>query len=241
MKQLLILFCLVTGIFLSSSAQVVVLDEQTPVDSVKNNWGMNRKHYMYAYVRVDMMAGMADKGAGYKFGSGNFDFGVRYKLRLSNHYAVGMDLNIVTAESYKLKDDSLSNLINFSPEMSYKKESLNFTGLGLELYNRFNFGKRGNAIGKYFDIGVYGKFAYATNHYMKGKADSLTSPLYSTFELYERGLKYTKSLYYGVSARIGFNRIAIDAHYRISDLFNDKIAKLPELSRLQIGLEIGLY
>jgi hypothetical protein len=45
---------------------------------------------------------------------------------------------------------------------------------------------------------------------------------------------------YGFLARAGTNRYVITAKYRMSDIFKSSYA-IPELPRLTVGVEVGLF
>ena len=72
-------------------------------------------------------------------------------------------------------------------------------------------------------------------HYTKNKM-----PNDNIVETYTRKLDYYNPLNWGVVARIGFNRYIISATYRMSDYFKSSF-KYPELSRLSVSAQIGLY
>ncbi|MCX6258602.1 MAG: hypothetical protein NTW49_12005 [Bacteroidia bacterium] len=240
MKKFITLVTMLLCMSFLLSAQNVVLEQKPSKDTIEAKWGQNMKNFIHFYIRWDFMVGKNDVGANYKPGSSNFDFGMRYKLKLCKYDAIGMDFNFLSTSNYKLKQDNLSVMINQGDTGNFKKESLTFTSLGLEFFNRINYGRRGNAIGKFIDIGAFGNFSYYISHYIK---DNGNSPTYGFYEMYERELKYTNRLNYGVSARLGFGRWVIDAHYRLSDLFKNGggLTDLPELPKLQVGLEVGLF
>jgi len=239
MKKVFFIILLVTGKFLITAAQEVVLEENPLADTVEQTWGMNLQHYIHTYLRWDFMVGPNDPGASYKPGSSAFDFGMRYKYKISGFYSIGGDFDFLSFANYYLQQNSLSEQINDSVG-NYKSERLIFTGFGLEFFNRFNYGRRGNSIGKFIDIGLYGNYSYYVSHYI---SDDIDDKPYGVIELTQRKLKYTERLSYGISGRIGFNRWVVDVRYRLSDRFKEYTGwdKLPELPRFQIGLEIGLF
>ena len=53
-------------------------------------------------------------------------------------------------------------------------------------------------------------------------------------------LSYVENISYGFMARLGTNRYALTARYRTSDLFVTGY-DLPELPRLVLGVELGLF
>ena len=226
--------CLSLIVFLGSLTlsytQDVVMEQNLKNDTIVSVWGQNLKHFAHVYIRMDFFAGLGDKGTGWKFGSSAIDIGVRYKRKFTNFYSVGCDFNMLSSQRYNLKQDLLSLKLNGSTLDEFKSERMYFTGLGIEFFNRFNYGKRGNAIGRFIDIGAYGNFAYYVVHYV---ADDISGEPFGFTEIYQRKLKYTERFYFCVSGRIGFNRWVIDARYRLNNLFKDEpLGILPELPRL---------
>jgi len=124
-----------------SFSQDVLLSQQVNNDSVINTHGQNLKHYKHSYIGLGFAATQSEnKSSNIDLGlSSNFIFGYRYKLKISNFYAIGYDLsyNLSWYRLSQTKDkrtpDSLQN----------DKERLTFQNLELGLYNRFNFGRRG--------------------------------------------------------------------------------------------------
>jgi len=224
-------------ITLTTSAQAVLLEQNVNNDTIKKTEGPNLKNYHHFYLTYGFMVDKAEKGADINYGnSSHFDIGYRYKLKVTNHYAVGTDL-WWSFYSYNLKQSKTKVLPD---TLLNDKEKLNFNNISLGLYNRINFGKRGNHIGNFLDIGAFGQYTFKLVHYTKNKM-----PNDNIVETYTKRLKYYNPLNWGLMARIGFNRYIITASYRMSDYFKSSYlylgSKYPELSRLSIGAQIGLY
>ena len=232
---------LLSIIFLSTyvAGQDVLLEEDVKADTIKKTVGPNLKHFTHLYLDLGFIAGKSEtEGADINYGkSYTFSVGYRYKRKISNFYAIGFDINYYLM-SYNLKQENSKILPNDS---LHNKEKLIFNNLGLELYNRFNFGKRGNYIGTFIDIGAYGNWAYKVKHYTKDELDNADINNAKINEVTNTGLVYPEELNYGVKARIGINRFVLSATYRLSDLFKEKYSYYPELPRLSVGLQIGLH
>lgn len=226
---LLVLFLVLTG---SCFAQSVILDETVAVDAPKPKTGPNLRHFHHLFIGFSFAAPEAEKGAAVHYGSSNcFDFGYRYKLKVSGHYAIGSDLWAgfsnyrMRQEAGKLLPDTVLN----------GRETLNFSHLSASFYNRINFGRRGNHVGRFFDAGVYGQYVYNYVHYTRNKAhDGVVT------EVYQKHLPYYEPLNWGLLARIGFNRFVFTGTYRMSGLFKPSY-NLPDLPLLQVGMQIGLH
>ncbi len=240
MKKFLILsILLIIGTTMYS--QKVLLMEDLDADTITKKWGKNLKHYGHLYMGLGFSASAAEKGAEVIYGaSSNFDFGYRYKYKICNYYSIGADLNINT-HIYRLKQDEETKIVPDNVE--HDKERIQTTGLKLELYQRFNFGKRGNHIGNYFDIGAYGSYFLSTQHYTMDKNPGW-NPDIGKIETVSSNLDYMEDFEYGLTTRLGFGRWVFFGKYRMSDLFvnTDNLqTPYPELPALNVGFEISLF
>ena len=217
---------------LLAGAQTVLLSEDVGKDTIKKTVGPNLRSFHHFYVSYGFLADKAEKGAGIKYGnSSDYNIGYRYKLRLSNHYAIGTDL-WWGAYTYNLKQNKAKVLPD---TLLNNKESMTFSNLSLGIYNRINFGKRGNNVGNFFDFGAFGQYTYKLTHYTRNKMANG-----NIVQTHTTGLNYYTPLNWGLMARIGFNRYIINATYRMSNNFKSSF-NYPELSRLSIGAQIGFY
>ena len=235
MKNILILisFLLIVNIAYS---QTVLMEENVKHDTIPPKWGKNLKHYGNFYIGYGFFADPSNKGAKIKYGnSGEMLVGFRYKYKICNYYALGADLGLGFI-SYNLKDDEekvLPDIVN------HDKEKINFSNLKLQVYQRINFDRRGNSLGKYLDLGAYGGWNFGTKHYFKDKPDGTS---FNIIEVTEKRLDYIEDLSYGIITRVGSNNWSVFAIYRLSDLFKKTElipVKYPELPKLVIGVEIG--
>ncbi|OPZ98137.1 MAG: hypothetical protein BWY70_01309 [Bacteroidetes bacterium ADurb.Bin408] len=231
MKRIIFLLPLLIAVHIAL-AQEVLLKQDVDKDTLVRNVGPNLRHYHHTYFSYGFAAMPSEKGADIKYGNSSFfDFGYRYKLKICNHYAVGTDFNMgfyyynMMQNTSKVLPDTLLN----------DKENFNFSNLSLGLYNRINFGKRGNYVGNFLDLGAYGLFNYSMVHFTKNHM-----PDKSIVETRTRKLGYYNMLGWGLTARLGFNRYIITANYRMSNLFKTNY-NYPELSRLTVGFQIGFY
>jgi len=231
MKSLLSLLFIAVFIQYGVS-QDVILNEVVNGDSVIEIRGPNLKHYKHPYIAFGFAATQSEEveseiEPGY---SSNFIFGYRYKRKISNFYALGYDLSyniswyrLAQKESKKTPDSLLND-----------KERLTFQNMELGLYNRFNFGKRGNIIGKFMDLGAYADWTFLCTHFYRNKIGE------NIYKTRVTSLKYFEPVNYGVLARFGINHWVIYANYRLSDLFKSKY-NYAELPRLTVGFQIGIH
>jgi hypothetical protein len=215
----------------SLQAQQVMLSEDVAVDSTIAKRGPNRKHYTHSFMSFG--AAVDGGSAGAKVMQPRidyFNFGVRYKRRLAEHFAVGFDMTY-GLEDYRLKQEAGKKLPD---SLLNSRERMIFNNFTTGLYMRFNFGKRGNQLGKYVDLGGYGNIVFSHTRFLRNKlADG------STIRSRITGLNYYQLLNYGLSARVGFNKFILFGQYRVSNIFyGDK--NLPELPRILAGVQFVL-
>ena len=245
MKKILFLSCCLFVFLPAAFSQNVVLEQDVNKDTVQQTNGPNLKHFSQFYVGYGLVAGETDgSGADIKYGaSDQWMVGYRYKRKISNFYALGYELNY-NAYTFVL-DDSKDKL--FPTSVSYDKEKLVLHNLGLVLYNRFNFGRRGNHLGKYLDLGAYGDWSFDSKYIAKYELDSANAFGAKKIKMISKDLQYLNKIHYGVLARFGINRFMVFGSYRLSDIFkdeyqqsNENILGYPELPRMVFGLQIGI-
>jgi hypothetical protein len=215
----------------SLQAQQVMLSEDVAIDSTISKRGPNRKHYTHSFMSLGSAVDPGSAGAKVVQPKLDyFSFGIRYKRRLAEHFAVGFDM-AYGVEDYRLKQEAGKKLPD---TLLNSRERMIFNNFTTGLYMRFNFGKRGNQLGKYLDLGGYGNIVFGHTHFLKNKqADG------STIRSRITGLNYYQLLNYGLSARVGFNKFILFGQYRVSNMFyGDK--NLPELPRILAGLQFVL-
>ena len=228
----------ITILALNVFAQQVIMEQKVTKDTVPSDFGPNLKNFSHFYTAFGIIAGAPEGyGATIRYGnSSDFNMGFRYKRKLSNFYSMGFDLGYGLT-SFKLKQD-LTKI--FPNAKLHHKEKIHFNHLRLTLYNRFNFGKRGNYIGNFLDIAAYGDWEFSAKHIYFDKHPLLNNDNASAAKVINTGLAYTNPFNYGVQTRIGFNRYVLYGSYRLSELFKDQFS-YPELPRLVIGLQISMH
>lgn len=230
MKKLAIFLflCISTAAF----SQDIVFSQDVRSDTVRPTKGPNLKHFTHPYFRVGFPVPTGSESNYLKIGlSPVYDLGMRYKRRFNNFFAMGLDLSFnwavysIDQKEGKSVPDSLVN----------KKEKLMVNSLSPAAYLRFNVGRRGNFIGKYLDLGAFGSWNYKKAHLTVNKNEQEEMVRVMTTRL-----SYMESFSYGLLARVGSNRWALSARYRLNDLFTSSFNK-PELPKVSLGFEIGLF
>lgn len=239
MKKTIVIYLLPLLLsFNSVNAQEVLLSEDVSADTVVSRWGPNRLHYSHFYLNYGFCADDAENGAQTRFWqTRHWDIGWRYKLRVANFYAIGTDLSI-GSQRFGLKQNSHKTLPD---TVLHDVERLTLTPLRLGFYKRFNYGKRGNYIGNFVDVGIHGQWHIALRHFTQNetKTDDKEAQA-GMVKVTKSRLNYYEDFGWGLHARIGFNRWVFSANYRMSQMFISRF-ELPELPRLSVGLQIGIH
>jgi len=213
-------------------AQEVLLEEEDPISKMENDSGPNTRYFSHLYYGVKWPIPPQETGSEILFWkSYGMDFGHRSKIRFNNIYSVGFDFSYAFS-SYRMKQSESK----ITPDdQSYDKQWLRTNELRLAFFNRFNFEKRrGNHIGRFLDLGVYGAWHFREKHKTEIEDGN------STFIGIHKKLDYFNTWNYGALARLGLNHYVITFNYRVSDLFTETSA-FPELPRMTVGLELGLH
>ncbi len=93
-------------------AQEPLLEEYVYEDTIRSAYGPNLKHYLYSYVGYALVAGSSEVGMPVKYGNaGSVIWGLKYKYRLNNTFALGLGLSY-TAQYFPLKQDSSKTFPN---------------------------------------------------------------------------------------------------------------------------------
>jgi len=218
-------------------AQKVVLEEDVQADSIRSEFGQNRKHFRHFYLTYGFVAGNDNMGSQINYGlSRQIEFGYRYKRKLSNWYALGISLS-ANNELYNLKQSTAKILPNDS---LHDSEKLIFNDLKAEIYNRINLGKRGDIIGRFIDIGFYTGFNYRAKHIVKDILNDDGPNHAKKAKHVYTGLSYVEKYKYGLMARTGINRYVLYMQYRLNNQLKHKNS-FEDLPSLIVGMQIGLY
>lgn len=239
MKKVLLMIAIAL-LPMAFSAQTVLMEEYPGNDTIVPKWGKNLKHFIHFYFSCSVIADdFSNSSAGLKFPSGDFSIGIRYKRKITNFYAMGLDLSMNNT-GYGIKQED--GKIFPDSGIVYDKQSINMGALSMEYYNRINFDRRGNKIGKFIDIGAYGFFNVNSWCFTRMEFDTLNVGYSKKVEAKYFKPDYLNNYGYGASVRIGYNAVVLSARYRLSDLVKtDKYKGFPELPRLMVGLQLSIH
>jgi len=213
-------------------SQEVLLEQNIVNIAAKPLYGPNLRHYVHGYMGLGFPIATNSRQSYIKpLVSTDYNFGLRYKRRFTNYLAIGFDLGL-NSTAYKIKQNDLKTVPDARVNDREKIQVNTLTG---DAWFRINAGRRGNYIGNYLDIGAYGGWNFLKKHKTLNKNEADEKVKVSTTRL-----SYVENISYGFIARLGTNRYALTARYRSSDIFVSRYA-LPELPRLVLGVELGLF
>lgn len=227
------IFLLLTIAFaaLSVHSQDVVFSDYVDYDTVIPTYGKNLKHYRHLYIGYQMPIN-TDEDISYTkpFLSSKVNLGLRYKRKLNSTFAFGCDLAYEWA-TYPIEQKKGKTIVD---TILHDKEKFKINSFQPSVYFRINYGRRGNHIGNYIDLGAAFNAHLLKSHATKDKIDG------EIVRCSTSKLKYIVPASYSALMRIGFNRYAITANYRLSNLFDSKHESW-DLPKLSVGLEIGMF
>lgn len=227
-------------------AQEVILKQRVELDTVPKKIGQNLKRYSHFYLGLGAIVGQNEgDGGDLNYGrSLDFTAGFRYKYKINNIYALGLDAKY-NWTSFNLKQNDDKILPN---NLKHEREVINFNNFGFIAFNRINFDKnRGNYIGKFLDLGAYADWTFTVRHKYTTEYNVAGNANQSVSEVTNSGLLYVESLNYGLTARLGFGKFVFYGSYRLSDQFKKKLndqfdsSSYPELARFIAGIQISLH
>jgi hypothetical protein len=217
---------------LIGAAQKVIISEDLRDNNQIPEYGVNRKHFRHFYTGFHGIVGAPENsGASILYGkSWRFEFGTRRIRRFNQTFSAGYDLGF-KREGYWMQQ-SEGKLVPTT--MVYEQEKLVVLGTGLTIFQRINIGSRGNHMGRFMDVGVFGDWHFHTRHVSFEKEGK------ERIRTRRSGLSYPETFVYGGIVRIGYGRVALKSTYRVSDLFGDA-SGFPELPRFTAGIEFGMH
>ena len=123
--------------------------------------------------------------------------------------------------------------------INLKKAKYIYHQIGMSLSFQVNIKpKRGNKLGTYFDMGIYGFYNYSKKFRYNLELDQLSKNTSITI----KNIEYFNPFEYGVLLRLGYNKATLFSKYRLSNLFNNKTNFYSiELPRFSFGIEFLFF
>ena len=240
-KLLLILAFTFSGVVLYGQDPVFDqdVDEQMDIQETSPNKGFsNYFNFRYGYT----LPIPENDSMQTKYGDG-FGFGFDYLW--SPHKRLGFGFGyFFSFQNFNIKQDTAQNLMSLGFE--HDRQLLRQFRFDLTPKIRLRYGKSGNSLGKYVDLGGYAGVTFGYSEYLFNKVDPALNRGAAISEVTNGRLKYLNRWEYGLQGRLGFNRFYIFGTYRMSDMFvahegiNQNKA-LPDLPRLQVGIGLSSW
>jgi hypothetical protein len=99
--------------------------------------------------------------------------------------------------------------------------------------NRFNFGKRGNRVGNYLELGAFGQYAFMVRKKVLTENEDKDANFKSEKSTFTAPYEINRLNYYA-DARIGFGHYVVYGRYLLSDILNEK-ANGGQLPAITVG------
>ncbi|MFW6327723.1 MAG: hypothetical protein ACOC2F_05365, partial [Bacteroidota bacterium] len=192
------------------SSQEVIMEETFEEKDFFKEYGPNRKKFSHSYVSIGfpVFFDMKNTVSTDNFLSVNFQFGNRWKRKINNLLSAGYD---VRYERVSLRISQLDEK-EFPSPVLHDKEKITKDILGGEIYLRINAGKRGDYLGKYLDLGSYFNYNFITRHVTVDEVDRGEYTGEKRKQVFTK-IPFMQNYEYGLSARLGFNKILIYSKY----------------------------
>jgi hypothetical protein len=226
MKKLSIVLTLLTSFSFASFAQSTMLEQDVNQDTIIEKKGPNRLYFTSSYISAGSIFGNSTADSSVEMAtakSWEFKFGFSFKIRANNFYSV------------VLNTDYSRQAFFYEPQKEdVKYDKLIMNNLGLGVMNRFNFGKRGNRVGNYLEVGASGQYGYMVREKIlteKHDKDAEYKSLKASFN----SPNYVNRFNYYGDVRLGFGHYIVYGRYLLSDILNDK-ANGAQLPALTVGL-----
>lgn len=231
MKNICFLLFLFLGLSNIDAQRVIIYEDLREREQIPT-YGPNRKHFLHSYYGMGFILGEpSGKGSNIRIPrSNNIEIGFRYKYKLSHHLSTGFDIAYLR-NSFHLKQTDVKT---FPDTELYDSQNLVLSNLLGGVYTRFNYGRRGNYIGRFVDIGINASWIYRNRMFSMLTEDSVET------EMIVSGESHFNTFAYNSVLRVGFNNFVFKSTYRLNDIFREN-SGFDELPRFYFGLEIGLH
>lgn len=201
--------------------------------------GPNRLFYYTPLCQFGEMPGPQVYGAQTNWWSCSLSYGMRMKLKLFWWNALVTDISY-RYDRFSIRQDIPKHLPLGT--MNHQRERISIHNFSMVFCDRINFHKRGDVLGSWIDLGVYGDWAFRNadvfvdRHY---DSNSTSGYEYKTKTKIAK-LPYLEKMNYGLTVRMGWTYGGIFACWRMNNLINMETPNNRDLPKLTIGIEFYL-
>jgi hypothetical protein len=192
-------------------SQNVLLEQDVNKDTIIPKKGANRKYHTSIFIGAGSIFGKANADSSIpmqNFKSWEFRCGTVSKIRLTNWYSLVLNTSY-SRQAFFLSPDS--------SDIRYNKMILN--NVGLSVLNRFNYGKRGNSVGKYIEIGASVQHSFMVRQkFLIMNSDD--NPTYKSTKYTLSSPNFINRLNYYADLRIGFKQYVLFGRYLLTDILD---------------------
>lgn len=221
------------------SAQKVLVHENPDTTGKIPVFGRNRLLYAHPLVKIGVFAPIYEKGGRTNLLSTSVSGELRGKFKICKWNALTLDVGY-RCDRWLINQDDTSYLPTYTGSR-HKRERLSTQNITFAFCDRINFDRRGNILGLYVDLGVYGDYAFRAAHVYSDEYYDSNSPVATHVKTRVKltHLQYINRFNYGLTARIGWEWASVFAMYRVTDLIIDQPqTDYPDMPRLVIGIEM---
>lgn len=235
--NILLMSCLLFSVTLG--AQRVLVHEEPDTSGEIPMYGKNRAMYVHGLMKIGIIAPIYETGAQTNYFSTSLSYEARAKAKICSWNAFVLDFG------YRCDRFVITQNVNKQiPGLfgNHKRERISIHNLSFAFCDRFNFGRRGNILGIYLDVGFYGDYAFRAAHLYVDEFYNTNSSVaqHTVTRVKENQLVYINTLNYGLTTRLGWEWGSFYAMYRMTDLVldNPPLTVYPDLPKLVIGIEM---
>jgi hypothetical protein len=233
-RRAIVLFVLMLPI-LPVLGQEVLLDVRSPLETEKQQWGQNRRHFIHSYVTFDCGIYHGTWIAQQLKMPRAFGFGLQYKIRMTKHFDLGADLefqrySLIRHNGFLPGFPMPDSLLQGYNELIIRRQSV-----PIDLFIRINSGRRGDYISWHLDLGAYMDLGIAQRRIMTiDRGDGIMQTSRDKAEGYFHGINE------GIMVRLGYSRYSIAFRYRLSPLL-DTTKFSSDIGPYSLEFRLGLF
>lgn len=234
---LLMMFCAIV------SAQNVLLQEEPDTTGEVPLFGRNRAVYAHPLIKLGAVIPVYEDGGEIGLLSTTGSAELRTKAKICSWKSLILDFGY-RCDRYSIGKDDALGIPGFGGV--HKRERLSLHNISFSLCDRINFGRRGNILGIYTDVGFYGDLLFRGAHLMVNEYyDSNSETAERTIQrVKQTHLPFLSRFNYGFTARFGWEWGSFFAMYRINDLVVDRppLTIYSDFPRFMAGVEMyGIF